>query len=792
MKLSEQWLRKWVNPKATLDEMASALSLAGLEVDSITPTVADWENVLVGEVLEMHKHPNADKLNVCQINVGQSDPKTIICGAKNITQGMRVAVVLPGGKLPGNFAIHEREMRGIVSHGMVCSEIELGLAESSAGIMPLSADAPIGKALEDFLGLNDAIIDIDLTPNRGDCASVLGVAREVSVLFNTPLVQEDIVPVKPQHDKTPTVKVEAQADCPRYVTRVIQNITPNASTPLWMQERLRRSGLRSIHPVVDVTNYVMLTLGQPMHAFDANTLALPISVRRAKNSETLTLLDGNALSLTAEDCVIADEKRILALAGVMGGLDSGVSLSTTDLILESAFFTPKRVGPSARRYGLQTDSSYRFERGVDFEGQHTAIEYATALLLDIVGGEPGPVKEVCEPTHLPKTATVNLRRERIAKILGFSIADEKIETALNLLAMQYKTTSKGWEVTAPSHRFDINLEEDLIEELARIHGYDNINSIAPRADILPDAHENDGVHLRRAVSNLLVDRAYQEIVAYSFVDHKFQTALDSEVDAWRLLNPISQDMDTMRSNLWTGLLQTVQFNQNRQQANLKLFEIGRRFVPEAGKMHESVMVAGVAVGQALPEQWDSPARKVDFYDVKADCQALFDAANQSVRFEVGTHPALHPGQQAACYIDSTYVGAVGVIHPGVAQKLNIKGQPVLFEFQLDALAKIQIPHYISISKHPVVRRDLGLVVAESVACETVMNVIKTVCGEHLVDWTVFDVYRGEELGQGMKNIALGLIFQDANRTLADEEINRYVDTLVSQLGETVGAKLRDW
>lgn len=792
MKFSEQWLRKWVNPTVGLSAITDALSVAGLEVESVTATHPGWEKILIGEITEAVQHPDADKLKVCAVHVGREAPLTIVCGAANARPGIRVAVAVPGAKLPDGMVISERAMRGVTSSGMICSSSELGLAETSEGIMELPLDAPIGTDLEAYLGLDDTVVEVDITPNRGDCLSIAGVAREVSVLFNTSLTLPEIVPVKPVHDHVPTVEVQVAEDCPRYVTRAIKHVTSDAQTPMWMQEALRRCGVRPIHPVVDVTNYVMLELGQPMHAFDASKITQPLCVRKAQTDEPLILLDGTEIQLTEHDCVIADQTHVLALAGVMGGLDSGVSLSTTDIILESAFFNPKRVGPSARQFGLQTDSSYRFERGVDFAGQHLAIERATALLLDIVGGEPGPVVEVTHEKNIPPLPSITLRRDRVFQILGISLSDDKIVRTLSLLGMQWQAIDVGWQVVPPSYRFDIKLEIDLIEELVRIYGLNNMPSRVPKAALMTSYATNPEVVVRSEMSKVLVDRGYQEIISYSFVSHAFQTALAPDVPAWRLLNPISQDMDTMRSNLWTGLLQTLHFNQNRHQNDLKLFEVGKRFVPVDGTMHEQLMIAGVAVGRNAPEQWGLTNTKIDFYDVKADCEALFNSAGKQVSWQRGENPALHPGQQAVCLLDNTPVGTLGVIHPEVAQKLNIKDHPILFEFQLDALAKSDIPHYISISRYPVVRRDLGLVVSESVEFDTILRIIKEICGAQLVKHVVFDIYRGEEVGEGLKNVVLGLIFQDKARTLNDEAINPIIADVVQRLKETVGAQLRDW
>ena len=545
MKFSEAWLREWVNPPVSTEELADQLSMAGLEVDSVTPVAGEFEGVVVGKVVTREQHPNADKLSLCSVDAGQGETLQIICGAPNVAAGMKVPVALIGARLPGDFTIKKAKLRGVESQGMICSASELGLADSSDGIMPLPEDATIGIDFREYLALDDQAIDVDLTPDRGDCLGLVGIAREVGVINRCPVTLPSMEPVAAVNDDRFLVKVEAPKACPRYTCRIIRNIDPKAETPLWMQERLRRGELRPITPVVDVTNYVMLELGQPMHGFDLRQLDSEICVRMALADEKLTLLDGQEIELRSDTLVIADASKVVAMAGIMGGEHSGVAGDTTDILLECAFFAPMAITGKSRSYGLHTDSSHRYERGVDPQLKLKAIERATQLLLDIVGGEPGPVVEVADESRIEQRPEILLRSARVAKVLGVKIDDETIADILTRLEMQIEPVEGGWRVVAPSCRFDISIEEDLIEEVGRIYGYTNIPTKRTAAATVMQGEPEVAFNLHRA-KQMLVDRDYQEAITYSFISKEMHDLTDPQHGTVELANPISADMSIMR------------------------------------------------------------------------------------------------------------------------------------------------------------------------------------------------------------------------------------------------------
>jgi len=615
MKFSEQWLREWVNPSVSTEKLADQLTMAGLEVDAIEPVAADFENVVVGEVKKITKHPDADKLRVCSVDVGQKDELTIVCGAANVGEGMKVPAALIGAKLPGGLKIKKSKLRGVESSGMLCSAKEIGLAESAEGLLPLDTDAPVGQSIREYLLLDDVSIELGLTPNRGDCLSIAGIAREVGVLNNQNVQGPEIKPVKASSKETLAVTLIADEACPQYCGRVIKNINPNTTTPMWMQEKLRRCGLRSLSPTVDVTNYVLLELGQPMHAFDLNKIKGGINVRHAKKGESLLLLDGQTVELTEDSLVIADEKKPLALAGIMGGEESAVHDDTIDIFLESAFFNPLSIAGKARGYGLHTDSSHRFERGVSPELQEIAIERATSLLLDIVGGEPGPVIKQMSKSRMSSRPVINLRASRIKRVLGARVSSNEVENILSRLGMQLKSAEDSWQVTPPAFRFDMQCEVDLIEEIARIYGYNNLPLDKPSAPLTIGALPESILSLRR-IRQALVDQGYQEAITYSFVDEKLQSALEPDIQGISLANPISSEMGIMRTSLWPGLVQAMQFNLHRQQNRLFLFECGLKFTQQGTDLNQEMVVAGLLSGERLLPTWDSKPAKIDFFDAK--------------------------------------------------------------------------------------------------------------------------------------------------------------------------------
>lgn len=792
MRFSETWLRDWVSPELTTQALADRITMAGLEVDAIEAVAGDFEGVVVAEVVAKEPHPSADKLNVCQVNDGGDEPVQVVCGAPNVAVGQKVPFARVNATLPGDFKIKKAKLRGVESRGMICSASELELEEgTSAGILVLSGEAPIGVSLRDWLALDDHAIEVDLTPNRGDCLSLKGIAREVGVLSRLPITVPDANMVPAVHQASFPVRVESPAKCPRYAGRIIRGVDVSVSTPLWMSERLRRSGVRTIDPIVDVTNYVMLEFGQPMHAFDLANLNDAIVVREAQNGERLTLLDGQEIALREGTLVIADEKQPLAIAGVMGGESSGVNASTQDIFLESAFFSPLAVAGQARSYGLHTDASHRFERGVDPQLAQVAIERATQLLLSIVGGEPGPVTDVMSPDHLPLGHEVVLRRERLDQCLALVMAGDDVVDILSRLGMRVDAIDSGWRVAVPSWRFDIALEEDLIEELARIHGYDRVPVRRPSARLKLSASNESSQPLAR-LRRHLVARGYQEAITYSFVAPELQEALTPGAVAPYLANPISSDMSVMRASLLPGLVKALSHNLNRQQARIRLFETGLVFRGELDDLEQVAMLGGIVCGPRQPEGWSSSREGVDFFDLKGDLESLMALTQQpdAWRFDAGEHPGLHPGQTARILCNDRHVGWVGALHPGVRASLGIKTNAFVFELELEALTQGNLPTFAPLSRHPDVRRDLALVVSDDVPVMALMDAMREQAGEWLVDMRLFDVYQGEGIEKGHKSLALGLTWQHPSRTLNDDEINQLVDAIVGEAKMRFAAVLR--
>lgn len=795
MKFSELWLREWVNPAISSEELSEQITMAGLEVDGVEPVAGEFNGVFVGEVVECGQHPNADKLRVTKVNVGGERLLDIVCGAPNCRKGLKVAVATIGAVLPGDFKIKAAKLRGEPSEGMLCSFSELGISEDHDGIIELPADAPIGTDIREYLKLNDNAIEISVTPNRADCLGIIGVARDVAVLnkltLNVPAM--DAVPAA-IHDTFP-ITVEATDACPRYLGRVVKGINVKAATPLWMREKLRRCGIRSIDPVVDVTNYVLLELGQPMHAFDLNRLEGGIVVRMAKEGEKLTLLDGNEATLSADTLVIADQQKALAMGGIFGGEHSGVNEETQDVLLECAYFNPLSITGRARRQGLHTDASHRYERGVDPALQAAAMERATRLLIDICGGQAGPVIDVTNEATLPKRATITLRREKLDRLIGHHVEDAQVTDILERLGCKVSFANDTWQAVAPSWRFDMEIEEDLVEEVARVYGYNNIPNVPVKADLIMTSHREANLPLKR-VKTMLVDRGYQEAITYSFVDPKVQALLHPAEEALILPSPISVEMSAMRLSLWSGLLSAVVYNQNRQQSRVRLFETGLRFVPDTAAnlgIRQDVMLAGVIAGNRYEEHWNLERQVVDFYDLKGDLEAILDLTGKldDVQFKAETNPALHPGQSAAIYLAGKRVGFIGVVHPDLERKLDLNGRTVVFEIEWEALAERRIPQAREVSRYPANRRDIAVVVAENVPAEDILAECKKVGVNQVVGVNLFDVYRGKGVAEGYKSLAISLVLQDTTRTLEEEEIAATVAKCVEALKQRFEASLRD-
>lgn len=795
MKFSEAWLREWVNPEIDTDTLSEQLSMAGLEVDGIEPVAGDFSGVVVGEVVECGPHPDADKLQVTKVNIGSDELLDIVCGAKNCRLGLKVAVATVGAVLPGDFVIKKAKLRGQPSHGMLCSFSELGINDDFDGIIELPHEAPLGQDIRDHLQLNDKTIEVDLTPNRADCLGIRGLAREVSVLNNIAVTEPNWPTITATIPDTKAVQLTAAEACPRYLGRVVRNVDVTVASPLWLVEKLRRCGIRSIDAVVDITNYVLLELGQPMHAFDLDHIAGDINVRMAKENEKLVLLDESEVELQSNTLVIADDKKALAMAGIFGGLHSGVTAKTQHIFLESAFFAPLAIAGKARQYGLHTDASHRYERGVDPELQHIAMERATELLLQICGGEAGPVTEAVVENELPQRQPIALTENKLTRILGISLDKTTVTAIFTRLGLDVSTTEQGWLVKVPGYRFDLKIAEDLIEEVARVYGYNNIPNVAPQA-ALKMRHFNEAELSISRLRSLLVDRGYQEAITYSFVDPKVQQRLFPQQTALVLPNPISADMSAMRLNLWPGLLQTVLYNQNRQQSRIRLFEYGLKFVPDAaaeGGVRQTEVLGGVIVGALNDEHWNIEQRAADFYDLKADVEALLamTSATSEFRFVSSEHSALHPGQTAAIYRGETRVGLLGALHPEIERKLGIKGKAFLFEIDMAALGLRNIVQAQELSKYPANRRDLAIVVNSEVRFADIAATIKKVGGNQLVDLKLFDVYTGSGVAEGEKSLAIAITLQDLARTLEDKDIQQLVNQVVSALGEEFNATLRD-
>ncbi|HDY7477049.1 TPA: phenylalanine--tRNA ligase subunit beta [Vibrio vulnificus] len=795
MKFSESWLREWVNPAVTTDELTHQITMAGLEVDDVLPVAGTFNGVKVGHVVECGQHPDADKLRVTKVDVGEEELLDIVCGAANCRQGLKVAVATVGAVLPGDFKIKKAKLRGQPSHGMLCSFTELGIDVESDGIMELAIDAPIGMDFRDFLALNDVTVDVDLTSNRADCFSIRGMAREVGVLNRADVTEPSVAPVAPSIDDTVAIEVKAPAACPRYLGRVVKNVNVQAKTPLWMQEKLRRCGIRSIDPVVDITNFVLLEQGQPMHAFDLAKIDGGIVVRLAEQGEKITLLDGSEAELNADTLVVADHNKALAIAGIFGGEESGVTSETKDVLLECAFFAPDHIRGRARSYGLHTDSSMRFERGVDYALQVNAMERATALLVEICGGEVAPVVAVESETELPKPNKVALRRTKLDNLLGHHIADSDVVEILERLGMTVETTAEGWVAVAPTWRFDIAIEQDLVEEVGRIYGYDNIPNQNPAAALKMHDHQEANIPLKR-VRDLLVDRGYHEAITYSFVEPEQQKLVVPGVDALILPNPISAEMSAMRLGLIQGLLNTVVHNQKRQQPRVRLFEYGLRFIPcdtaENG-MRQEPMLAGVIAGTRSEEHWNIETNTVDFFDLKGDVEAILElsANDKAYSFVAAKHPALHPGQSAAIVVDGKEIGVIGTVHPELERKFGLNGRTIVFEIEWSAINRKVIPEAVALSKFPANRRDIAVVVDEAVASGDIVNACLEVGGEFLKAAKLFDVYVGKGVEEGKKSLAIALTLQSNERTLEDADIAGAVDAIVAHVSEKFGASLRD-
>ncbi len=796
MKFSENWLREWTNPNWDTNTLSEELSLAGLEVDDIEPVAGEFTNVVVGHVLSVEKHPDADKLNVTQVDVGEDEPVQIVCGAKNVVAGMKACCAKVGAVLPGDFKIKKAKLRGVPSNGMLCGASEIGLPDDGVdGLHVLPEDAPVGMDLREYLDLDDSSIDVDLTPNRADCFSVLGIARDVHAISGAELTQ----PFADQEMEgaapcTQAIDVQESSACPKYLGCMVSNYDRSATTPAWMVQKLERSGLRSIDLVVDITNYVLLELGQPMHAFDMDKLQGAVQVRKAQAGEKLTTLDEKEVTLDDDTLVIADDSGAIALAGIMGGLSTSVTETTSKIFFECAHFARLAIVGKARKYGLHTDSSMRFERGVDPMLPEKALNRALQLFTEVAGGEVSAFNRVISAEHLLKVATIELRRETIANRLGVEVADETVEKIFKDLGFGIAANEAGWSVTAPSFRFDMAIEMDLIEEIGRVYGYNNLPETPVNAPMTLNELDESEQSLA-SLKNALVQRGYNEVVTYSFVAEDKQKAIAPELPYVLLQNPISEDMKAMRTTLFPGLLSSIAYNQNRQQSRVRLFEAGLVFYKNENEPTGATqvpMLGGAIVGPVNNSGWGNESRNVDFYDLKGDLETLLSMSHQNgkIRFSATNNPALHPGQSAALLKDGQEVGVMGQLHPKLVKTMGVSGTVFMFQIRQDAIMSMDVPAAQPISKFPETQRDLAFVMNETTPVQDLIDAIYSVSSEILQAVEIFDIYRGQGIGEDQKSVAVALRIQHQDRTLQDEEVEALVEEVLAAVKQAINAELR--
>ena len=790
MKLSERWLREWFDPADDTATIAERLTLAGLEVEGLVPVAPALFGVVVAEIRAVARHPNAEHLTVCAVFDGR-DSHQVVCGARNVRLGLKTAYAPPGAQIPGTRTLTRSMIRGIESAGMLCSANELGLGDDDDGIIELPDEVPVAVALRELMQLDDCVLEINLTPNRGDCFCVSGIARDLAALYAGSLKSAAVLPVPAASARTLDVELSAPQACPVYAGRVITGINRQARTPLWMSERLRRSGVRCIHPLVDVTNYVMLELGQPMHAFDLDKLSGPIVVREARTGERIALLDDSEMELTAGSLLITDRSGPIALAGIMGGASTAGSADTANVFLESAYFEPVRLAGAARRYRLHTDASQRFERGVDPSAQARAIERATGLILDICGGLAGPCRVTRCDAALRPPVCVSFRPTAVERLLGIAVPHARMVAILRGLEMKIDDNAIPWRVDVPPFRFDIAIEADLVEEIARIQGYDAIPVRLPRTVGVPALGDSSSPLEARARGTLSA-RGYFEAITYSFIDPALAKAFEPDAESVVLANPISSEMSVLRRSMWPGLVAAALHNRNRQVDDIRLFELGMVFRQDATMLHQSNQIAGLRTGPAVRMQWSDTARDTDFYDIKQDIESLLQILHQDrVAFVPTIHPGLQPGQSAAIVRNSLVIGHVGALHPALGGRLGFDKPLFLFEIDCQDIVFAEAAQFQPISKFPAVRRDIAVVVGEAVSAAACLDVAREAAGELLRDLQLFDVYRGQGIDSGKKSLALGLIFQALSSTLTDEEVEQAVRRVLAQLRERVGGTLRD-
>lgn len=791
MKISENWLRTWVNPAINSDTLSDQLTMLGLEVDELAPVAKPFTGVVIGEVLTVEQHPDADRLRVTTINIGSGEPLQIVCGAPNVRVGMKAPVATIGAVLPGDFKIKKGKLRGVESQGMLCGASEIDLEDKIDGLLELPADAPVGVNIREYLKLDDNVIDISITPNRGDCFSIRGIAREISVINKLEMIEPVINTVAATIADEKKVVISTEG-APRYLGRVVKNVNVKAATPEWMQQALSRSGIRTHSILVDVTNYVLMELGQPMHAFDLSKIEGTVHVRQATQQEKLQLLNDQEVELQEDIMVIADDQKALAIAGIMGGLASSVTDDTTDIFLESAFFAPLAIAGRARRFGLHTDSSQRYERGVDFELPLIAMNRASQLIQELAGGEFGPITVAEKTDLLPKREAIELKQAQIDQLLGYQVAGEFIADALTRLGCKVTVKAEGeWSVVPPSHRYDMAIYQDLIEEVARIDGYDNIQISLPSMDVKFAKYQDrfELAELRQTIVTL----GYQEAISFSFADAKLEKQLNPEVKPLMLANPISSDLAAMRSTLLSSLIPCVQYNLNRQQSRVRFFEFGLRFDYQNAKSIEDLQqtptLALVAVGSQAPESWHAKPQPMDFFDFKGEVEEILAAGRVSVEYVRSERAWLHPGQSADILVDGKSIGYLGRLHPSLENELDLSTTWVA---ELDQTAVLQsyVSNFTELSRFPSVRRDIALLISDNINVRDIQQLIEQTGGELLDSTWLFDVYTGQGVEDGKRSLAFALLWQHPSRTLEDAEIKSGMDNIIQVLENTYQATLR--
>ena len=791
MKISENWLRTWVNPSINSETLADQLTMLGLEVDELAPVAKVFTGVVVGEVLTVEQHPDADRLRVTTVNIGSGEPLQIVCGAPNVRVGMKAPVATIGAVLPGDFKIKKGKLRGVESQGMLCGASEIDLEDKIDGLLELPDDAPVGVNVRDYLKLDDNVIDISITPNRGDCFSIRGIAREIGVINQLPVTQPEIQAVAATIADQKQVQL-ATDGAPRYLGRIIKNVNVKASTPAWMEQALARSGIRTHSILVDITNYVLMELGQPMHAFDLAKLQGDIQVRQAQPQEKLLLLNEQEVELNPEIMVIADDAKVLAIAGIMGGLESSVTDDTQDIFLESAFFAPLAIAGRARRFGLHTDSSQRYERGVDFELPTVAMDRASQLIQQYAGGEFGPMSVAEKTELLPQRNAIELNQAQVDALLGYQVSGEFISDALTRLGCSVTVKAQGqWLVVPPSHRYDMAIYQDLIEEVARIDGYDNIQIRLPQIDVKFSAYQ-DGFEqdqLRQTIATL----GYQEAISFSFADLKLEKQLNPAVNPLALANPISSDLAVMRSTLLSSLIPCVQYNLNRQQSRVRLFELGLRFdYQHAQSIHDLKQIptlAIIAVGSRIPEQWHAKTQPMDFFDLKGEVEQILAAGRVPVEYARSERAWLHPGQSAEIVVNGQSIGYLGRLHPSLENDLDL-GVTWVAELDQSAVLQSYVSNFTELSRFPSVRRDIALLISDNINVSDIQQLIKQTGGDLLDSSWLFDVYTGQGVEQGKLSLAFALLWQHPSRTLEDAEIKSGMDQIIEVLENTYQATLR--